>query len=70
MGDLLVVSDFVDAVEEFLTEEKFRPDLVVIPSSPFSLSGWGRDLTGHVYREIERRTGIPTTLAECVPIFD
>jgi len=47
-----------------------RPDLVVIPSSPFHLSGWGRDLTGRVYLEIERSTGVPVALVECEPIFD
>ncbi len=70
MGDLLVVSDFVEAAEEFQIENRIVPDLLVIPSSPFGLSGWGRDLTGRVYLDIERRTGIPTALVECDPVFD
>jgi len=70
MGDLLVVSDFVQAIEKFKAEEKIRPDLVIIPSSPFHMSRWGRDLTGQVYLEIERQTGIPVTMIECEPIFD
>lgn len=70
MGDLLVVEDFIEAVQEFMQEGPVSPDLVVIPSSPFHLSGWGRDLTGRVYKDIERITGIPVGLIECDPIFD
>ena len=53
-----------------MEKEEVEPDLVVIPSSPFHLSGWGRDLTGRVYLDIERSTGIPVALVECEPIFD
>ncbi|MBW1888718.1 MAG: DUF512 domain-containing protein, partial [Deltaproteobacteria bacterium] len=70
MGDLMVVQDFIDAIEEFMDSGEVEPDLVVIPSSPFHLSGWGRDLTGRVYLDIERSTGIPVALVECEPIFD
>jgi uncharacterized Fe-S cluster-containing radical SAM superfamily protein len=70
MGDLLVVDDFIAAIKDFLDEELGVPDLVIIPSSPFRLGGWGRDLTGKVYKEIERCTGIPVSLIECDPIFD
>jgi len=70
MGDLLMVEDFITAVKDFLDEGRVLPDLVVIPSSPFHLSGWGRDLTGRVYKDIERLTGIPVGLIECDPIFD
>ena len=70
MGDLLTVEDFIAAVKNFLDEGIVLPDLVVIPSSPFHLSGWGRDLTGRVYKDIERITGIPVGLIECDPIFD
>jgi len=70
MGDLMVVEDFVEAVLDFLKKGKARPDLVVIPSTPFHLSGWGRDLTGRVYLEIERSTGVPVALVECAPVFD
>jgi hypothetical protein len=70
MGDLLVVQDFIEAIKDFTDEEGICPDLVVIPSSPFHLSGWGRDLTGRVYKEIERLAEIPVALVECDPIFD
>jgi hypothetical protein len=70
MGDLMVVQDFIDAVQKFVDEEVIFPDLVVIPSSPFHLSGWGRDLTGRVYLDIEKETGIPVALVECNPLFD
>jgi uncharacterized Fe-S cluster-containing radical SAM superfamily protein len=68
MGDLMVVEDFIEAVEAFIKEGGV--DLVVIPSSPFHLSGWGRDLTGRVYLDIERHTKVPVALVECEPIFD
>ena len=70
MGDLMVVEDFIKAIETFILETKVQPDLVIIPSSAFSLSGWGRDLTARVYLEIERRTKVPVDLIECDPIFD
>lgn len=70
MGDLLVVQDFVDCIKGYLERGAGRPDLVVIPSSPFSLGGWRRDLTGRVYLDIEREVGIPVELLECSPIFD
>jgi uncharacterized Fe-S cluster-containing radical SAM superfamily protein len=70
MGDLMVVEDFIKAIEEFINTEKIQPDLVIIPSSPFHLSGWGRDLTGRVYLDIERRTKISVALVECETIFD
>ncbi len=70
MGDLLMVEDFIVAVKDFLEEGLVSPDLVVIPSSPFHMSGWGRDLSGRVYKDIERVTGIPVGLIECDPIFD
>jgi hypothetical protein len=65
-----VVEDFIASVKDFLNEGRVLPDLIVIPSSPFHLSGWGRDLTGRVYKDIERLTGIPVGLIECDPIFD
>jgi membrane-associated protease RseP (regulator of RpoE activity) len=70
MGDLLMVEDFIAAVKDFLGEGLVSPDLVVIPSSPFHMSGWGRDLSGRVYKDIERMTGIPVGLIQCDPIFD
>jgi pyruvate-formate lyase-activating enzyme len=70
MGDLMVVEDFIGAAREFIEQEGESPDLIIIPSSPFQLGGWGRDLTGRVYLDIERELGVPVALAECDPIFD
>jgi uncharacterized Fe-S cluster-containing radical SAM superfamily protein len=67
LGDLLVVEDYVD----FINEQKrcLGPiDLALIPSSPFSLGEWFRDLTGAPFTEIERRTGVPTELVHCRPL--
>ena len=70
MGDLLVVEDFIQAARDFINREGVRPDLIVAPSSPFQIGGWGRDLTGRVYLDIERELGIPVALVDCEPIFD
>jgi DNA repair photolyase len=69
MGDLLVVQDFIEAIREYLQENP-PPDLVVIPSSPFSLGQWRRDLEGRVFTEIERSIGLPIVLLDCEPIYD
>ena len=70
MGDLLVVQDFIDCIKAYLSETEKEPDLIVVPSSPFSLGGWGRDLTGRVYLDIEREAGIPVELLDCETIYD
>ncbi len=70
LGDLLVVQDFIDHIRDYMNRKNDKPDLVVIPSSPFHLSGWGRDLTGRVYLDIERATGIPVELLPCATIYD
>jgi len=69
MGDLLVVQDFIEAIREFLKKHP-PPDLIVIPSSPFSLGNWRRDLEGRVYSDIERAVGLPVALLDCEPIYD
>ncbi len=69
MGDLLVVQDFIDHIKHYL-ERQSPPDLVVIPSSPFSRGSWRRDLMGRVYLDIERETGVPVKLLECNTIYD
>ena len=69
MGDLLVVQDFIEAIQDYLQHET-PPDLVVIPSSPFALGGWGRDLTGRVYTDIARAVHLPVALLNCEPIYD
>ena len=69
LGDLLVVQDFIDGIREYLRKNP-PPDLVVIPSSPFSLGQWRRDLEGRVFTEIERSVGLPVALLGCEPIYD
>lgn len=69
MGDLLLVQDFIDCIKQYITKKGYKPDLVVIPSSPFNLSGWGRDLAGRVYLDIEREIGAPVELLDCATIF-
>ncbi len=69
LGDLLVVQDFIDHLEEWMAENG-KPDLVVIPSSPFHLSRWDRDLTGRVYLDIARETGVRVELLRCETIMD
>jgi Radical SAM superfamily. len=70
MGDLLVVQDFINCIKEYVTRKGYKPDLVVIPSSPFNLGGWGRDLTGRIYLDIERETGVPVEILSCATIYN
>jgi len=70
LGDLLVVDDFVAFIREYAARGGEGPDLVLIPSSPFRLGGWGRDLTGRPYLDIERRTGIAVELLRCETIWE
>lgn len=60
IGDLFVTNDFVAAIRKWQRKHQGKPDLILIPSSPFS--SWGRDLTGEVNLSIERITGIPTQI--------
>lgn len=69
MGDLLIVQDFIDHIKAYLSREP-EPELIVIPSSPFGLGSWKRDLTGRVYLDIEREVGIPVGLLECATTYD
>ena len=69
MGDLLVVQDFIEAIRDYVKKNP-SPDLIVIPSSPFCLGHWGRDLEGRVYSDIERAVGLPVALLDCEPIYD
>ncbi|MDP2952133.1 MAG: hypothetical protein Q8O76_02300, partial [Chloroflexota bacterium] len=70
IGDLLVVQDFIDHIHDHLARAAQKPDLIAIPSSPFSLGPWQRDLTGRPYLDIERAVGIPVELIECSPILE
>ncbi len=69
MGDLLVVQDFIGAIKKY-SQENPPPDLVVIPSSPFSLGQWRRDLEGRPAVEIERAVNLPVAILDCEPIYD
>lgn len=68
VGDLLVVDDFITSVREWITRNSCKPDLVIIPSTPFTK--WKRDLKGEVYKNMERELGIPVALIECARIFN
>jgi len=70
LGDLLLVQDFIDFIKRYLRETGSRVDLILIPSSPFYLGGWNRDLSGRPYLDIEREVGIPVALIECDPMWD
>jgi DNA repair photolyase len=70
LGDLLVVDDLIQCINKYVKARGERPDLAVIPSSPFSLGGWGRDLTGRTFKEIERATGVRTRILCSQPIYD
>jgi uncharacterized Fe-S cluster-containing radical SAM superfamily protein len=65
MGDLYMVSDYLQAAREYIAQEG-APDLILLPSS--FASDFGRDLLGVSYLEIERRLGIPVELLPCEQI--
>jgi NifB/MoaA-like Fe-S oxidoreductase len=67
IGDLLVVDDFVYAIEEAVRGGS-RPDLVLVPGSPFATSPWGRDLAGEPWTAIQRKVGIPVERIDCAPL--
>jgi NifB/MoaA-like Fe-S oxidoreductase len=68
IGDLLVVEDYVHAVRGFVQDTGLRPDLVLIPASPFATSPWRRDLTGRPWTDIERLTRLPVETVPCSPL--
>jgi hypothetical protein len=57
MGDLLTNADFIDYIRDHLSSRTQSPDLVLIPTTPFS--PWERDLLGRCNREISRRVALP-----------
>lgn len=57
MGDLLTNADFVAYIREHLASRATPPDLVLIPTTPFT--SWARDLLGRCNREIQRSSPIP-----------
>lgn len=67
LGDLLVVDDYVAFINDFVAANG-PVDLAVLPSSPFSRSGWMRDLAGRPASDIERLTGIPVSIIDCRPL--
>lgn len=54
-GDLLTVGDYIKSIKDNL--KKFKPDLIILPASPFT--NWGRDLAGRINLDIERIIKIP-----------
>lgn len=68
LGDLLTVEDYVAFIQEVQLRPGQAPELVLIPSSPFSRGEWLRDLVGVPFTEIERRTGIKVALIHCKPV--
>lgn len=68
VGDLLVIEDFISSVRKWIKKHNCKPDLVIIPSTPFTK--WKRDLKGKVYKNIERELSIPVALIECSRIFN
>ena len=68
MGDLQTVDDMAACVRAWAAEDG-RPDLVLVPSSPFAAGGWGRDVRGMPWQEIERRTGVRVALVPCEPMW-
>ncbi len=68
VGDLLVVEDFVSSVKEWIKKHSRKPDLIIIPSTPFTK--WKRDLRGKAYKNIERELNIPVVLIESSRIIN
>ena len=68
LGDLLVVSDYIEFINEYQANASHPADLVLIPSSPFSRGGWKRDLCGVPFVDIERLTKVPVELIDCKPL--
>ncbi len=58
IGDILVVSDYLNSIKIY-TKNYGKPDLVVLPGSPF----WnGYDLRGKHWKEIEKHARVPVKL--------
>lgn len=53
--DMATVSDFIRNIKEITRKKK--PDLIILPGSPFN--NWGRDFTGRINLDIERKVNIP-----------
>jgi hypothetical protein len=68
LGDLLVVDDYVEFIQEYARRSDLPIDLVAIPSSPFTVGGWKRDLAGKAFTEIERRVRLPVEMIQCRPL--
>lgn len=68
LGDLLVVDDYVAFLEEYVERTDREIDLVLIPSSPFSLGGWQRDLAGKPWTDVQRRVGLNVELIPIRPL--
>ncbi len=62
LGDLLTVDDFISHIHEHCYTQGVKPDLVLIPSTPFN--PWGRDVLGEPFLKIQRITDVPLELIE------
>jgi hypothetical protein len=67
LGDLYMVSDYLEAAEEHIAQAKSPPDLIILPSS--FTTEFGCDLLGVSYTEIERVLNIPVELLPCRQII-
>jgi sulfatase maturation enzyme AslB (radical SAM superfamily) len=65
LGDLLVVSDYIDWINNYIKNNKEKPDIVFIPESSFSSSFWKFDLTGTSFKNIEQKTKVKVELIPC-----
>jgi hypothetical protein len=61
MGDMLVLDDFRDFLDDYLRKEPMT-DLVLLPSGPFNLGGWLRDMKGQSFEVLRRRYAVPVFL--------
>lgn len=60
IGDLLTVKDMITSVNNWVKKEGVRPDLVIVPSTPFT--PWKKDIAGDSLHNLEREVKIPIKL--------
>lgn len=60
IGDLFTVEDMVDSVHKWIKRKGIRPDLVIVPSTPFTL--WKKDIAGDSLLNLERKVKIPVKI--------
>jgi hypothetical protein len=67
LGDLYMVSDYLEAARHFIAQADRPPDLIILPSSFATKLGF--DLLGKSYLDIERQLQIPVELVPCQRIM-